>query len=134
MTIRTLTIKDYPNVIEFWKNNYLLTPLDEFDRVNLFLEKNKNLSLLAEQDGEIVGTILVSFDGRRGGFQKLVVKKDQRGNGIGKKLVKEAVKNIENLDGLEIRFNSSEELSSFYEKCGFKKDRRPTMVMKKFKV
>lgn len=134
MTIRPITIKDYDNIIDFWKDNYLLTPLDEFDRVKLFLEKNPNLSLLAEEDGKILGTVLGSYDGRRGGLQKLVVKKDQRGNGIGQKLVKAAVKKILDEGALDIRFNTSEELVSFYEKCGFTKDTRPSMIIRKFKV
>ena len=73
--VRPITIKDYKELIEFWKENYLITPLDEFERIKLFLEKNPNLSLVAEEEGIIVGTVLGSFDGRRGSLQKLVVSK-----------------------------------------------------------
>lgn len=132
MTIRSITIDDYPQLIEFWKENYLLTPLDNYDRLKLFLEKNIDLSLLAEKDGMILGTALGSFDGRRGSLQKIVVKKDQRGNGLGQRLVKEAVKRIEEAGAIDIRFNASEGLVHFYEKCGFKKDSRPSMIIKKF--
>lgn len=130
--IKPISITDYPKLIEFWKENYLLTPLDEYERFKLFLGKNLNLSLIAESDKKIIGTILVSFDGRRGSFQKVVVNKNLRGKGIGEKLVKEAVKKLEKLDCIDIRFNVNEELVSFYEKCGFKKDARPTMIFKKF--
>lgn len=132
MVIRPITIDDYQKLIEFWERNYLLTPLDEFDRVKLFLEKNPGLSLVAEEDGAIVGTVLGSFDGRRGSLQKLVVSKQIRGKGIGKKLVTEVVKKIENRGALDIRFNTTEELVPFYEKCGFKKDSRPSMIIRKF--
>lgn len=131
MKIRFITIKDYPKLIEFWRINYLLTPLDDFERVKLFLEKNPNLSFLAEEKGEIVGTILGSFDGRRGSVQKLVVNKEQRGKGIGKELVLHAVKRLQDAGAMDIRFNTAEELVPFYEKCGFKKDSRPSMILKK---
>lgn len=132
MIIRTITIEDYPLLISFWKENYLLTPLDEFERVKLFLEKNPGLSLLAQNNKKILGTILGSFDGRRGSLQKLVVHKDERGQGIGQKLVKEAVKNIQKAGALDIRFNTDKELVPFYEKCGFQTDNRPSMIIRNF--
>ena len=132
MKIRNITIEDYPKLIEFWKTNYLLTPLDEFERVKLFLEKNPNLSLLAEKKGQILGTVLGSYDGRRGSLQKLVVSKEHRGKGIGKKLVMLAVNNLQESGTIDIRFNTSEALVPFYEKCGFTKDNRPSMILKNF--
>ena len=134
MKFRPITIEDYPKLIEFWKINYLITPLDEFERVKLFLEKNPGLSLLAQDDsGEIIGTVLGSFDGRRGSLQKIVVSKNNRGNGIGQELVKQAVKKLQSVGALDIRFNTAEELVSFYEKCGFIKDTRPSMIIQTFK-
>lgn len=132
MRIRALTIEDYSKLIAFWKEQYVLTPLDEFDRVKLFLEKNPRLSFIVEHNGEIVGTVLGSFDGRRGSLQKLVVRKSSRRQGIGKKLVRHAVTKLQEEGALDIRFNTAEELVSFYEKCGFKKDTRPSMIIKKF--
>lgn len=132
MNIRIMIMDDYPQLIEFWKENYLVTPLDEFEFVKLFLEKNSGLSFLAEENGMIVGTVLGSFDGRRGSLQKLVVSKQYRRKGIGKTLVTMAVKKIQEKGALDIRFNTSEALVSFYESCGFKKDTRPSMILKKF--
>jgi len=131
MTLRAITIEDFPKLISFWKENYLLTPLDEFERVKLFLEKNPGLSLVAEEEDSIVGTVLGSFDGRRGSLQKLVVSKTYRGKGIGQRLVTEAVILLEKAGAIDIRFNTAEELVPFYEKCGFIKDPRPSMILKK---
>lgn len=132
MVLRAMTIEDYHNLTEFWKTNYLLTKLDDFERMDLFIKKNPDLSIVAENEGTIIGTVLVSFDGRRGSLQKVVVSQDSRGKGIGKKLVKEAVKRLQSIGALDIRFNTAEELVSFYEKCGFKKDSRPSMIIKTF--
>ena len=134
MKFRAITIEDYPKLIEFWKTNYLITPLDEFERVKLFLEKNPELSLLAQDDaGEIIGTVLGSFDGRRGSLQKAVVSKSYRGKGIGQELVKKAVTKLQSTGALDIRFNTAEELASFYEECGFTRDTRPSMIIQTFR-
>lgn len=132
MIVKVITIDDYTKLIDFWKRNYLLTPLDEFARVKLFLEKNPGLSFVAEDKAQIIGSVLGSFDGRRGSLQKLVVSKDYRGKGIGKKLVLKAVEAIQEAGALDIRFNTAEKLVPFYEKCGFIKDNRPSMIIKKF--
>lgn len=113
MKIRPIIIDDYPKLIAFWKENYLLTPLDDYARIKLFLEKNENLSLVAEEEKEVLGTILSSFDGRRGSLQKIVVKKNQRGQGIGQTLVKGAVKRLEAIGAIDIRFNTTEKLVPF---------------------
>ena len=120
MNLRTITVDDYKNLIAFWKKNYFVRGIDSFDRFKLFLEKNPELSLLAEEKGEIVGTVLGSFDGRRGYLQKLVVRESLRGTGIGKQLVAEAVKRLASLGVLYIPIVVEEKNIAFYISCGFK--------------
>ena len=120
MNLRTITIDDYDNLIAFWEKNYFVRGIDSFDRFKLFLEKNTDLSILAEENDEIVGTILVSFDGRRGYLQKLVVRENLRGTGIGKQLVAEAVKRLTSLGVLYIPIAVEEKNIAFYTSCGFK--------------
>lgn len=72
MLIRTITIDDYEKLFPFWKNNYFVSEMDNKEHFVLFLEKNPNLSVLAEENGNIVGTALGSYDGRRGYLQKVV--------------------------------------------------------------
>ena len=57
--------------------------MDSLDRFKLFLDKNPKLSFLAEVNGNIAGTALGSFDGRRGYLQKVVVDKVFRRQGFG---------------------------------------------------
>lgn len=127
MEIKTITIKDHEQLIPFWKENYFVNELDEYEPFKLFLEKNPNLSFLAEDNGEIVGTVLGSFDGRRGCVQKLVVIKDHRKKGLGKQLIKKVISKLRAVGALYIPINAEEELTSFYEKCGFKKTRQVSM-------
>lgn len=120
MNIRTITINDFESLVPFWKENYFLSEMDSKEHFLLFLEKNPNLSVLAEENGEIVGTALGSYDGRRGYLQKVVVHKDFRKHGVGKLLVSEVAKRLRDAGAVFIPISTEEKLISFYEKCGFK--------------
>ncbi len=121
MTFREITIKDYDRLIPFWKENYFVNEMDSFDRFKLFLEKNPNLSILAEDNGNIIGTALGSFDGRRGYLQKVVVNKELRRQGLGQQLVKKIIERLKALGATYIPISVEENLIHFYEQCGFKK-------------
>lgn len=105
----------------FWEKNYFVKEMDSFNRFKLFLEKNPDLSVLIEEDGEIIGTAFGSFDGRRGYLQKVVTDKNLRRKGIGRQLVEEVIKRLKSLGVVYIPINVEEDLVTFYEKCGFKK-------------
>lgn len=121
MQIRTMTLKDHEILIPFWKKNYFFNELDAYEPFKLFLEKNPNLSFVAFDAGEVVGTVLGSFDGRRGYIQKLVVKEVLRKKGLGKQLVEKVVSSLKNSGALYIPINTEEKLIPFYENVDLKK-------------
>jgi N-acetylglutamate synthase len=109
------------------EKNYFINELDKYEHFKNFLEKNQNLSYLAEEDGDIIGTVLGSFDGRRGYIQKLVVRKDYRKQGLGKQLMELVINKLRDVGALYIPINAEDDLISFYEKCGFKKTSQTAM-------
>src|SRR3989344_8179012 len=121
MKFRPIKLSDYPNLIYFWKNHYFVNELDDYERFKIFLDKNPNLSILAEEKDNIVGTALGSFDGRRGYIQKLVVDKNYRKQGIGQKLIEKVTKKLQSLGALYIPVSCEMENVSFFEKSGFNK-------------
>lgn len=127
MKIKTMMVNDHAQLLSFWEDNYFVNELDEYKPFKLFLEKNPGLSFLAEVNKEIVGTVLGSFDGRRGYIQKLVVRKDFRKKGLGKKLLGKVVEKLRVIGALYIPINAEEELIPFYEKSGFKKTKQVPM-------
>lgn len=129
MQLRTIKLEDYQKLTEFWKNNYFISEMDNSKYFVLFLEKNPNLSVLIEENGEIIGTALGSYDGRRGYLQKIVTNKESRKKGIGKQLVKEVVKRLKTVGALYLPISVEEELVPFYEKCGFVKKDSASMSM-----
>ena len=127
MTFREITINDYEKLIPFWKEYYFVNDMDSKDRFQLFLEKNPELSFLAEEKNEIVGTALGSFDGRRGYIQKLVVDKAKRKHGIGKKLVEYVLEKLKTLGCTYLPIAVEKELVHFYQTCGFKTTKQVPM-------
>lgn len=121
MKLRKITLEDYDKLIPFWRENYFVNEHDSLEKFVLFLEKNPHFSMLAEENGKIVGTALGAFDGRRGYLQKVVVEKNYRRKGLGQKLVKKVMKNLQSAGVTYIPMNVEKAAVSFYEKCGFKK-------------
>lgn len=131
MNVRTIKLEDHSKLISFWKENYFVDEMDNKNRFKLFLEKNPGLSLVTEDNGKIIGTVLGSFDGRRGYIQKLVVAKNYRHQGIGKNLVDLVVKKLQDLGALYIPISCDAKNTPFYKKSGFKKtDQVPMSISK----
>lgn len=129
MQLRTIKLDDYQKLTEFWKKNYFFSEIDNVKHFVLFLEKNPDLSVLIEENGEIIGTALGSYDGRRGYLQKVVTNKEFRKKGIGRQLVNEVVKRLKAVGVLYIPISVDEKLIPFYEKCGFDKKESVSMSM-----
>ena len=60
---------------------------DSYDGIARFLKRNPSTSVVAIEDGKIVGAILCGHDGRRGCFYHVCVDPDYRRRGIGKAMV-----------------------------------------------
>jgi putative acetyltransferase len=88
-----LTIDDYECVIELWRgiDEIVLSDTDEKEPMRRFLVRNPNLSLVAETDGELVGAVLCSHDGRRGYLHHLAVVQRCRRQGIASALVQQCL-------------------------------------------
>lgn len=100
--IRTITIKDYDEIVNLWKNTEGIGSNDYDDskkRIKIFLERNPNSCFAAECDNKIIGTILGANDGRRGIIYHLMVKPEYRKNGIAKKLLEKVEKRLKK-DGI----------------------------------
>lgn len=58
MLFRSISIKDHKKPIIFWKENYFINELGDFNHLKMFLEKNPGLNPLVEKNGKIVGTFI----------------------------------------------------------------------------
>jgi N-acetylglutamate synthase len=90
MKIRTMTIEDYDEVFALWCGirGFGIRSIDDSrEGVEMFLKRNPSTSVVAEEDGRIVGSILCGHDGRRGCLYHVCVDEEHRRRGIGKAMV-----------------------------------------------
>lgn len=92
--IRTMTIEDYEEVYKLWKKikGFAIRSIDDSrEGVSRFLERNPKTSVVALEDGKVVGAILCGHDGRRGCLYHVCVDPEYRLKGIGKAMVVQAM-------------------------------------------
>ena len=90
MTIRTMVIEDYDKVKALWMTIHgfgIRSVDDSREGVERFLRRNPTSSVVAEENGEIIGAILCGHDGRRGCLYHVCVAEGHRRRGIGKAMV-----------------------------------------------
>jgi len=117
--------QDYPAVRELWKameKGVHLGRSDAPEEIEKKIARDPDLFLVAEQDGQIIGSIIGGYDGRRGLLYHLAIAKEFRQKGVGSQL----------LDAVEARLRDkgclkcylmvtpeNPEVESFYEKRGW---------------
>ena len=88
--IRAMKIEDFDQVHALWMkiSGFGIRSIDDSrEGVERFLKRNPKCSVVAEKDGQIIGSILCGHDGRRGCLYHVCVHPDYRKQGIGKAMV-----------------------------------------------
>ena len=88
--IRVMTMEDYDEVYALWKKirGFGIRSIDDSRAgVERFLKRNPATSVVAVEDGKVVGSILCGHDGRRGCFYHVCVDAADRRKGIGRTMV-----------------------------------------------
>lgn len=96
VSTRVLRIEDYDAVVQLWEQaeGVHVGTGDDRETIARYLERNPGLSRVAERTGNggrIVGAVLCGHDGRRGLIYHLAVAREERGRGIGRRLVSEGL-------------------------------------------
>lgn len=127
MNIRVMEAKDYDGVKSLWMTikGFGIRSLDDSrEGVERFLKRNPTTSVVAEEDGKIVGAILCGHDGRRGCLYHVCVEKDYRMKGIGKSMVvfcMEALKKEQINKVSLIAFTQNDIGNAFWKQIGWTK-------------
>lgn len=125
--IRIMTIDDYDKVYELWHKikGFGIRSIDD-SRVGIehFLKRNPTTSIVAEENGKIVGSILCGHDGRRGCLYHVCVDEEYRRRGIGKAMVVKAMEALqaEHINKVSlIAFTKNDIGNSFWRTIGWEK-------------
>ena len=123
--IRTMTIEDYEEVHTLWLSirGFGIRSIDDArEGVERFLKRNPDTSVVAVEDGKIVGSILCGHDGRRGCFYHVCVHESYRKRGIGKAMAVAAMEALrrEHINKVSlIAFKKNEVGNSFWKGVGW---------------
>lgn len=125
--IRAMEITDYDKVHELWMSikGFVIRSIDDSkEGVERFLKRNPGISVVAEENGKIVGAILCGHDGRRGCLYHVCVDENYRLRGIGKAMViycMEALRK-ENISKVSlIAFTQNDIGNAFWKEIGWLK-------------
>jgi ribosomal protein S18 acetylase RimI-like enzyme len=94
------------------------------------LAANDHLFFVACNGDEVVGTVMVGYDGHRGWIYSLAVKPDQQNKGAGKKLMAHAEAALREFKCLKINLqvlDTNKNVVEFYNKLGYVVEPRISM-------
>ncbi len=125
--LRIMTIDDYEQVYTLWKQIHgfgIRSVDDSREGIARFLKRNPDTSVVAVEDGKIVGAILCGHDGRRGCMYHVCVDADYRMRGIGKSMVVFAMEALkkEKINKVSlIAFTKNDIGNAFWKEIGWTK-------------
>jgi ribosomal protein S18 acetylase RimI-like enzyme len=124
LAIEPMTLTSYDQVMALWQatEGVGLSLADSRQAIGFYLARNPGLSLVARQEGRLVGAVLCGHDGRRGFIHHLAVRPEARRQGIGRRLVQECLAGLRR-EGIQkchlFVFRLNEEAIAFWRAIGF---------------
>lgn len=133
--IKPMTLADYDDVLRLWQNaeGVGLGESDTRPAIGSYLKRNRGMSFVAREGGELVGAILCGHDGRRGCLYHLAVAPSHRRKGLGTKLVDRSIAELQRCGILICNifvYNHNADGERFWRKNGWKKRRDLCMAQK----
>lgn len=129
MWVRKLIIDDYGDIVKLWERAFLpYKPEGRDSRLSIAFEMEANPSFFigAFEGNKLVGTVVASWDLRKGWINRLAVDPTYQRRGVAKTLIAEAEKVLKKR-GAKIICALIEDYNSgsmgLFKKCGYIEDR-----------
>jgi ribosomal protein S18 acetylase RimI-like enzyme len=124
--VRSYLPPDREGLVRLWSVCGLVRPWNDPDRdIDRKLARDPENLLVVEHDGELVGSLMVGYEGHRGWVNYLAVHPDHQGRGLGRKLMERAEELLGKLGcakvNLQVR-SSNEAAIGFYRRIGYSVD------------
>jgi len=97
MEIQRLTINDYEEMVRLWlraKLPFKPKGRDSKEAIAVQMKANPDFFLGAFEDNNLIGTVIISCDTRKGWINRLAVDLDYRHRGIAKALIAESERTL----------------------------------------
>ena len=123
---------DEPSVVDLWNEVFPGDPPRNEPRavIGRKLQVQRELFLVGEFQGDVVGTVIAGFDGYRGWVYHLAVHPRVRRRGFGRELMREAEVRLRALGcpkvNLQVR-SSNTRVVEFYEALGYSTEARASL-------
>jgi ribosomal protein S18 acetylase RimI-like enzyme len=117
--------EDYPRVKSLWasmEKGVNLGRSDTPEEIQKKIAHDPDLFLVAEENGQIIGTVIGGFDGRRGLLYHLAVSASFRGQGVGSRLMEEIESRLRAMGCVRCYLlvtSDNNEAMRYYEKRGW---------------
>jgi len=124
--LRSYLPPDREGLVRLWSVCGLVRPWNDPDRdIDRKLARDPENLLVVEHDGEVVGSVMVGYEGHRGWVNYLAVDPDHQGRGLGRRLMERAEEILGQLGcakvNLQVR-SSNEAAIGFYRRIGYSVD------------
>lgn len=125
VSLREFTLADYDSVYTLWRDagpGIGIGSSDTREEIAKKLARDPDLFILAVEAGEIIGTVIGGFDGRRGLIYHLAVRQSRRRRGIGTLLMQEIERRLVAKGCLRCYLlvkDDAREVIDFYERQGW---------------
>jgi ribosomal protein S18 acetylase RimI-like enzyme len=129
--VRAYKEADEARVIELWTFGGLVKPWNDPKKdIERKLKVQRELFLVAELEGSVVGVVMAGYEGHRGWVNYLAVDIGQRRRGIGSALMRDVERRLRALGcpkiNLQVRLDNSA-VQRFYAAIGFGVDETVSM-------
>ena len=124
--IRSYRPGDREAVVSLWSICELTRPWNDPNRdIDRKLARDAENLLVLEDDGRLIGSVMVGYEGHRGWVNYLAVHPDRRRQGFGRLLMEEAERRLRDLGcpkvNLQVR-TSNVSAGEFYRQIGYALD------------
>ena len=126
MRTRTYRAHDAQALVELWAACGLTRPWNDpcLDLARK-LADSPELLLVAEHEGELVGSVMAGYDGHRGWINYLAVHPSRQGSGLGRQLMAAAEERLGALGCAKVNLQIRDDNAAargFYEAIGYRQD------------
>jgi len=132
--IRAADRADIDAVLALWRAAGSAPAVNEsVEGLQALLDRDPESLLVAEEDGELVGTLVAAWDGWRGGMYRLAVAPGRRRHGIARRLVEVGERRLAALGARRIALvalHDHEDAVGFWAAAGYERDARIARFVK----